>query len=495
MKRLTITIIFFAIQLLIGLLVFYDTLLLLLVTLSPAVISFVYLQIVLTRQKESIDRSNKKSHTPFIFFGLMIVSQLSIPLVLIFYYSQPAGWIIYTIITSSAFTLSSLMTIFFIPLIFSREFSQEKIKMKRSAKAYALMQPVSIIVPAYNEERHIRSILNSLLEVDYQNKEVIVVDDGSTDKTYSIASVYKRYFPNGRFSVIRKQNGGKSSALNYGIRFAKGDIIVVIDADSIVERDTIKEVLREFQDSRVIGVAGDCIVSNRVNFLSKCQALEYIISINVFRRAFGVLGLVLIVPGPLGAFRRKAIIERGLCDQDTSTEDFDVTLKLLKTGGIVSEIASKSYTRVPTTFKDLYTQKTRWNQGAFQTLLKHKDIMSSAKHGLIRIFLYPIKLLSLLVLPLFDVVLIGFTVQALLTDSFIFPIIWFALFIYFYSLLAIVAIASQKQKDWKLLLYMPFMSLVYRQFIDIIIIKSLFEVLIQKYQNRSVNNRKNWLLH
>jgi cellulose synthase/poly-beta-1,6-N-acetylglucosamine synthase-like glycosyltransferase len=393
-------------------------------------------------------------------------------------------------ITSSAFTLSSLMTTFFIPLIYSREFSQEIMRMKKSSKALALMQTVSIIVPAYNEAYNMRSILNSLLEIDYQNKEVIVVDDGSTDNTYSIAYEYKRCFPIGRFSVIRKHNGGKSSALNYGIRFAKGDIIVVIDADSKVENNTIKEVLREFQDSRVIGVAGDCVVSNRVNFLSKCQALEYIISINVFRRAFGVLGLVLIVPGPLGAFRRKAMIERGLYDKDTRTEDFDITLKLLKTGGIVSEIYSKSYTTVPTTFRDLNRQKTRWNQGAFQTLLKHKDIMSNSKHGLIRIFLYPIKLLSLVILPLFDIVVIAFTVQALLTDSFIFPLIWFALFVYFYSLLAVVAITSQKQKDWKLLLYTPFMSLVYRQFIDIIIIKSLLEILIQKYKKGQIN-RKN----
>jgi biofilm PGA synthesis N-glycosyltransferase PgaC len=383
-------------------------------------------------------------------------------------------------ITSSAFTLSSLMATFFIPLIYSREFSQGNMKTKRGSKAFALMQPVSIIVPAHNEEYNMRSILNSLLEIEYQNKEVIVVDDGSTDRTYSIASEYKRCFPIGRFSVIRKQNGGKSSALNYGIRFAKGDIIVVIDADSVVERNTIKEILREFQDSRVVGVAGDCVVSNRVNFLSKCQALEYVISINVFRRAFGALGLVLIVPGPLGAFRRKAMIERGLYDKDTRTEDFDVTLKLLKTGGIVSEINSRSYTPVPTTFRDLYRQKNRWNRGAFQTLLKHNDIMSNAKHGLIRIFLYPIKLLSLIVLPLIDIVIICFTIQALLTDSFIFPLIWFALFIYFYSLLAVVAIASQKQKDWKLLLYTPFMSLIYRQFIDIIIIKSLLEILIQK---------------
>jgi cellulose synthase/poly-beta-1,6-N-acetylglucosamine synthase-like glycosyltransferase len=361
------------IQLLIGLLVFYDTLILLLVTLSPAVISFVYLQIILRRQKESLDRSNKKSHMPFVFFGLMIVSQLSIPIILIFHYLQPIGWIIYTMITSSAFTLSSLMATFYIPLIYSRELSQGNMKTKRGSKAFALTQPVSIIVPAHNEEYNMRSILTSLLEIDYQNKEVIVVDDGSTDRTYSIASEYKRCFPIGRFSVIRKQNGGKSSALNYGIRFAKGDIIVVIDADSVVERNTIKEILREFQDSRVVGVAGDCVVSNRVNFLSKCQALEYVISINVFRRAFGALGLVLIVPGPLGAFRRKAMIERGLYDKDTRTEDFDITLKLLKTGGIVSEINSRSYTPVPTTFRDLYRQKNRWNRGAFQTLRRLRE--------------------------------------------------------------------------------------------------------------------------
>ena len=488
MNRLAITIIFFLIQISIGLLIFYETLLLLLVALVPVVISLAYFQFILERMKGDVLTSDKKSHLPFVFFGFLIASQLSIPIILIFYYLQPIGWVIYSIITSSAFTLSSLMTIFFIPLIYSREFSDER-KMINS-KELSSMQPVSIIVPANNEENNIRSILNSLLEIDYQNKQVILVDDGSTDATYSIASEYKKRFPIGRFSIIRKHKGGKSSALNYGIRFAKGEIIVVIDADSIVERYTINEVLAEFQDSRVIAVAGDCIVSNRVNFLSKCQALEYLISINVFRRAFGLLGLVLIVPGPLGAFRRKAMIERGLYDKDTRTEDFDITLKLLKTGGIVSEIYSKSYTTVPINVRDLYRQKTRWNQGAFQTLLKHKNMLSNTKHGLIRIFLYPIKLLSLIILPIFDIVIICFTIQALLTDSFIFPVIWFSLFVYFYSLLSLVAITSKKEKEWKLLLYIPFMSFVYRQLIDIIILKSAFEVLIQRHK-KSVSKQVN----
>ena len=481
-KRLAIITILFVTQILIGLLIFYDTLILLVVTLLPAIISSLYLRISLAKHKESMNESKSKSHTPFAFFGLMIMSQLSIPLILIFYYAQPFGWIIYTIITSSAFTLTSMMTIFFIPLILGQE------TIKGNAKTYSTLEPVSVIVPAYNEERHIGDTLNSLIEVDYQNKEVIVVDDGSTDKTYSIAYEFTRYFDKGRFSVIRKQNGGKSSALNFGIRFARGDIIIIVDADSIVERTTIKELVREFQDSSVVGVAGDCVVSNRINFLANCQALEYLISMNVFRRAFGLLGFVLIIPGPIGAFRREAMLERGLCDKDTLTEDFDVTLKLLKSGKKIVESPSKSYTTVPMTLEDLYRQKSRWTQGAVQTLLKHKDIMSNTKHGIIRIFLYPIKLLSLLVLPIFDLVLIGFTIQALQTDA-LFPLIWFALFIYFYSLLAIVAVIVQKQKDYRLLLYTPFMCFFYRQFIDFIIIRSLVVILFHKFYKGSNNKQ------
>jgi cellulose synthase/poly-beta-1,6-N-acetylglucosamine synthase-like glycosyltransferase len=199
---------------------------------------------------------------------------------------------------------------------------------------------------------------------------------------------------------------------------------------------------------------------------------------------------VLIIPGPLGAFKRKAVLERGLCDKDTLTEDFDVTLKLLKSGRKVAEASSKSYTTVPTTLMDLYRQKSRWTKGAIQTLVKHKDILSNTKHGIVRIFLFPIKLLSLLVMPIFDAILIGFTAQAILSNSLIFPAIWFGLFIYFYSLLSIVAIMVQKQKDSTLLLYIPFMSFVYRQIIDIIIIRTIIDVLLQKWNKGSYTREK-----
>lgn len=190
---------------------------------------------------------------------------------------------------------------------------------------------VSIIVPAYNEERVIARTLESLVEADYPNKEIIIVDDGSTDNTLAIASSYEKF----GIRVYHKENGGKHSALNYGIRLSKGEIIVTVDADSIVGRDAIKGLVKKFRSEEVSAVCGNIKVLNRMNWVTKCQALEYIASINIFRRAFDLFGAVAVVPGALGAFRRSVLEAGGLYDPDTIVEDFDTTVKTLKAGRIV----------------------------------------------------------------------------------------------------------------------------------------------------------------
>lgn len=472
-KRIPIIFAFYVIQILLGLVIFSDKLILLIAAFAPAIVSILYLYITFEFRKNPKGYSSKKLQVPFVFFGLVIALQITAFIIILFTLNLEYD-LINTFIIFLELTLTSLMSFFFIPLAIYNEPSPKTIKASHT------LRPVSIIVPAYNEEDHIEKTLESLVEADYTNKEVIIVDDGSTDNTYYIASKFTKKFPVHRYSVIRKQNGGKTSALNYGIRFAKGEIIVVIDADSVIDRNSLKEILGEFQDPTTVAVAGDCMVSNRHNFLTNCQALDYLVSINVYRRAFAMFGLVLIVPGPLGAFRRKTLIQRGLYDKDTLTEDFDVTLKLLRGGGAVPEINSTSYTVAPATIRDLYKQKSRWNQGAFETLLKHKDIMTTARYGMLGVFLYPIKLLSFIVLPFFNMIVIAFTLLAVINSMWNLAAILFGLFMYFYLLQTSAASFLRKEKDWGLVLYAPFMSLAYRQFMDFVVIKSLLTVVFKR---------------
>ena len=132
---------------------------------------------------------------------------------------------------------------------------------------------------------------------------------------------------------MRKKNCGKASAMNYGLRFAAGEIVVIVDADSLIEKNTLRDVAKEFQRPDVVAVAGTVKVLNPVSALANCTALECVVVPNLQRPAFSLLGIVMIVPGALGAFRKKRLMQCGLYDRDTITEDFDLTIKVATGGG------------------------------------------------------------------------------------------------------------------------------------------------------------------
>ena len=477
----------FSTEVLIGIFAFSNIPILIVLAIVPPVLSFAYLQLKLVNGNEhKRKRSNNnggqqriKVRVPFFLFGVIFIP-IAIAITIlayISYYSEPLGvlYFCFSVLTFLALVLSFMLTIFFVPLAIHN--ANNKVFVRTRTWDQALL---SIIIPAYNEEKNLKTTLESLIETDYNNKEIIVVDDGSTDNTYHIASQFTKRLTQGRFSVLRKRNGGKSTAINYGIRCSKGEIIAVIDADCKLERNSLKEIAEEFQKPGVIAVAGGVKILNRVNLLTSCQAMEYMISINVHRRAFGSSGITLIVPGPLGAFYKKQIIERGLFDNDTLTEDFDITMKMLKTGGKVPEVVAQSYTNAPTTLKGLYRQRSRWYKGAFQTLLKHKGVMSVSKYGILGEFFYPIKLLSFLAHPFFDITLIAFTVIGFVTGEWIFPLVWISLYLCWQFLMSIISIMLDKEKNWKLVLYTPLFVIGYRQFIDFLIVKSIIQLLLIK---------------
>jgi cellulose synthase/poly-beta-1,6-N-acetylglucosamine synthase-like glycosyltransferase len=350
----------------------------------------------------------------------------------------------------------------------------------KNLEAYEEPYPVypllSIITPAYNEEKVLARTIEALLEADYPNKEIIVVDDGSTDGTLAVASRYE----GAGVKVCHKENGGKWSALNYGLRFARGEIIVTVDADTIVGRRALKEIIKRFRDPEVAAVCGNIKVLNRVNWLTKCQALEYIVSINIIRRAFDVFGAVTVVPGALGAFRKSVLEAGGLYDKDTVTEDFDVTVKTLKSGSIVQASSySLAYTEAPQTLKDFYRQRMRWYRGNFQTIFKHRDAFTNPRYGFLQRLGFPFIIVSMVFIPFASIAVWVSAVMALIEGAYAPVASVFLLFVTLQFLLSLLAI-EMDDEDIRLVAYAPFFVIGYKHLVDILTIKALFDVLLKR---------------
>ncbi|NHJ39258.1 MAG: glycosyltransferase family 2 protein, partial [Asgard group archaeon] len=229
---------------------------------------------------------------------------------------------------------------------------------------------VSLIVPAFNEAKVIEKTINSLLQLSYTTKEIVIVDDGSTDNTLKIAKKIARKAP---IKVISKPNGGKWSALNKGIVKAKGEIIVCIDADTILVKNAVEQLIPYFTDKEIAAVSGNIKVGNRGKIITKLQAFEYVMDINLLRRSESTLGKITVVPGPLGAFRKSVLKEVGMYSGDTFAEDADLTMTILNAGyKIKYEKKALGYTETPTTLLDLGKQRYRWYRGQIQVMKKHR---------------------------------------------------------------------------------------------------------------------------
>ena len=275
---------------------------------------------------------------------------------------------------------------------------------------------VSVLVPAYNEEGYVGRCIDRILDADYPagKCEILVVDDGSTDGTFEEAA--QRAGP--RVTVHSKPNGGKHSALNYGIEHTSGDIVVVVDADSFIEASALTKVVRKFRTSSTIGaVASDVRVVNRRNGVSRLQTLEYILGINTFRRAFDFFGAIPVVPGCLGAFRREALLEAGGYDGDTLTEDFDVTIKLLRSGWTVRHTAATVWTEAPYSWRDLYQQRLRWNRGNVEVILKHNAVFLSDETKYLHRLVFPLRFGTMLLAPIVAVAVLTAVAISLLNGG------------------------------------------------------------------------------
>jgi len=242
-------------------------------------------------------------------------------------------------------------------------------------KKHHELPSISIIVPAYNEGPLMERALESLMELEYPEYEVVVVDDGSKDDTLARAAKWEGRRGPVEVKVVTKRNGGKASALNAGIAASKHPFILCMDADSTLHPKTLIRAVEHFANPSVGAVAGNVKVENRGKIITRLQALEYIEGLNMPRRAQGFVAAVNIVPGPVGMFRREALEEVGGYDTDTFAEDADLTLKLISAGWrVVYEDAAIAWSEAPERWIDLVQQRYRWTRGILQAIRKRKKL-------------------------------------------------------------------------------------------------------------------------
>jgi cellulose synthase/poly-beta-1,6-N-acetylglucosamine synthase-like glycosyltransferase/peptidoglycan/xylan/chitin deacetylase (PgdA/CDA1 family) len=268
-------------------------------------------------------------------------------------------------------------------------------------------QPVSVLVPAYNEAKCIENTVRSLMASEHPI-EVLVIDDGSSDGTARIVEAMG--LPNVR--VVRQLNAGKPAALNRGLANARHDIIVMMDGDTVFEPSTVRELVQPFGDPRVGAVAGNAKVGNRDSLIGAWQHIEYVMGFNLDRRMYDVLRCMPTIPGAVGAFRRSALERVGGMSDDTLAEDTDITMAMHRDGWrVVYAEKARAWTEAPESVQQLWSQRYRWSYGTMQAIWKHRRALvergPSGRFGrvglpLVSLFMVVAPLLA----PLIDVFLL-----------------------------------------------------------------------------------------
>jgi len=365
----------------------------------------------------------------------------------------------------------------------------------RKRKNYATpdYQPrVAVLIPAYNEEKVIVRTIRSVMMSNYKNIRIIVIDDGSTDKTYDVArAAYPADIASGRLTVLTKPNGGKADALNYALERIDEELYVGIDADGVIAHDAITNLVPHFANPKIGAVAGNAKVGNRVNLWTRWQALEYITSQNFERRALDLFDVVMVVPGAIGAWRTAPVKTGGGYHSNTVAEDADLTMNLLEQGYcVIYEDQALAFTEAPVSADGLIRQRFRWSFGILQAIYKHKGAIS--KHRAMGLFALPniliFQILLPLVSPLIDLMFVAGVIHYVIdkhfhpetasTDSFYKLLAFFAAFLVIDFAASALAFTLERKHpaskgDGWLLFHIWIQRFTYRQVFSLVLLKTI----------------------
>jgi cellulose synthase/poly-beta-1,6-N-acetylglucosamine synthase-like glycosyltransferase len=433
-------------------------------------------QIIESTRKTKLEKSR---HVPSVFLVFLICSPFIIATLMVFEGMVTFGAEPFSIFLLWAMMFTFWSTFLFVPIAIANKYGEEILPNLNS------YPKVSIIIPAYNEEKVIVETIEALIESKYPKKEILLVDDGSTDNTLIIAMQYRD-----KIKIFHKENGGKASALNYGLNYSTGEIIVVVDADTIVGRHAINEIVKELDaDHEIAAIAGNCKVRNRTNWITKCQALEYIMGIQIVRRAFDTYGSVIIIPGALGAFKKKNLISSGPYSKVTLVEDFDQTLKILKAGKITQGSSkAMSYSEAPETLKDFIAQRKRWYRGNIQVVRRHLDTLTNPRFGNLHKLTFPYMLMGMILSPIIGFASVISAIIATIQGEGLLVLQYILIFTLLHVLTTAIAIRIDRE-DQKLLWYSVFLLFGYKQIMDALLLRALIEQFRNKKAVWTVSKR------
>jgi peptidoglycan-N-acetylglucosamine deacetylase len=349
--------------------------------------------------------------------------------------------------------------------------------------------PVTVLIPAYNEEAVIIQTVTAALASDYPALEIIVVNDGSADRTGELLDAHFDHDP--RVRIIHQSNRGKSAALTRALLEAQSDILVTIDADTSIAPNAVASLVRHFYAPHVGAVAGNVKVGNRNRWLTRWQALEYITSQNLEKRAFDLLNCIPVVPGALSAWRAEAIRSAGGFTSDTVAEDTDLTIAIRRNGWrIVYDEDAIGWTEAPETAEALIRQRFRWTFGTLQSFWKHRDTLGRPRYGTLgwvalpNIFLF--QLLLPLVSPIIDLLFMSSLILWALSQFRIthLPQLWTAAdlersvifflgFMLIDLLTCVIAFLLERHEDWSLLWPLLLQRFYYRQMMYVVLFRAV----------------------
>lgn len=402
---------------------------------------------------------------------------------LAFFVLSTGGWLLqWTFLLGIILGLGRL--IFIGALAFAQWIRSRRRERLHAGEAFAPF--VSVIVPAFNEEMVIEATLRSLLASDYENFEIIVVDDGSIDRTSEV--VRELFADETRVRLFTEPNAGKANALNFGLRYASGEIVIALDADTVFAPQTIGALAHRFHDRQIGAVAGNAKVGNRINIVTRWQALEYITSQNMDRRAFATLNCITVVPGAVGAWRRDLVAQAGGFTSDTLAEDQDLTLRIRRQGYKIGyEEDAIAWTEAPASLRALAKQRFRWAYGTLQCMWKHADALFRPRYGALGFVAMPnvwiFQIIFPLVSPIMDLMLV-YTLLSAGLDWVQQPagysmtnlnqiLFYYGLFLTIDWLSACFAFILEKREHWRLLWWIFLQRFCYRQVMYYVMIKSV----------------------
>jgi cellulose synthase/poly-beta-1,6-N-acetylglucosamine synthase-like glycosyltransferase/peptidoglycan/xylan/chitin deacetylase (PgdA/CDA1 family) len=351
-----------------------------------------------------------------------------------------------------------------------------QVRSTRSRPPQDFQPSVAVVVPAYNEAVGIERAVRSIIHTDYPDLEVIVIDDGSTDGTGELVEALG--LPGVR--VIRRGNGGKAAALTTGVLATEAEVVVMVDGDTVFERDTVARLVQPLADPAVGAVSGNTKVGNRGGLLGRWQHIEYVMGFNLDRRMYEVLQCTPTVPGAIGAFRRSVLVDVGGVSSDTLAEDTDLTLSIGRSGHrVVYTEYARAWTEAPSTFSGLWRQRYRWSFGTMQAVWKHKHAIISRDANDRRIGLraLPYMILFQILLPLVAPMIDLFALYGLIFGDAV-PVL--AFWLAFNALQLAIAIIAFRLDGESLrpLWALPLQQFLYRQLMYLVIIESSVSALV-----------------